>query len=481
MNVIEFGTGNISRREDFYRESNGASSLQIGSDTLIGAGIQNGANWSVSVSTAGLGGGNYTLYAVATDSATVVSDPVSTSLSVTGPQTPTIGSFTVSPTSVALGAAVTLDAANVTRSGGSISGVQFYRESNGVAGFQPGSDTLVGSGTQGGSNWLLASDTTDLAAGTVTYYAVATDNFGTQSAVSQTQLTITGPLPPTIGSFTVSPGSVAAGSDATLTASNVVAASGQTIDYVDFYRESNNTSGLQIGSDAFVGTGTQNGSTWTLPAGAAGLAPGSYAYYAVATDDIGASNTPVTTALNVTIPSLPLYNIQILASANQNGPYSSSLNVVPGGTYYFEAVGQLAPIGTSNTQGTTTKTITSEVAGVDGANSLSLNLLDLGSSAIPISFSTATLASASTTPSSAADWDAGTGASPGTPTSTGGGNLNELLNARPIHAPGVFTGVNAGAAGSEVIEFGTFVVASSVAPGSAAQVAGSFAGSTSSS
>ena len=44
---------------------------------------------------------------------------------------PTIGEFTVNPTSVTAGTSVTLAAVNVTETGGTIASVKFYRESNG--------------------------------------------------------------------------------------------------------------------------------------------------------------------------------------------------------------------------------------------------------------------------------------------------------------------------------------------------------------
>ena len=105
---------------------------------------------------------------------------------------PTIGSFTVSPTSVTAGTSVTLTAANVSETGGTIASVKFYRESNGAGGLQTGSDTLVGSGTQSGSTWSLAASTSGLAAGTYTFYAVATDAKGVSSAVYSTTLTVGG-------------------------------------------------------------------------------------------------------------------------------------------------------------------------------------------------------------------------------------------------------------------------------------------------
>ena len=104
--------------------------------------------------------------------------------------TPTIGSFTVSPTSVTTGATVTLTAGNVAETGGSISTVNFYRETNGTSGFQS-TDTLVGSGTFNGSTWTLNTSTSGFAAGSYTYYAVAADGASQTSTASSATLMVT--------------------------------------------------------------------------------------------------------------------------------------------------------------------------------------------------------------------------------------------------------------------------------------------------
>jgi endonuclease/exonuclease/phosphatase family metal-dependent hydrolase len=107
--------------------------------------------------------------------------------------TPTIGSFAASPSSVTTGTPTTLTAGSVTETGGSgtITGVNFYLESNGTSGLQVGSDTLVGAGTQSGTTWTVSASTAGLAAGTYTYYAVATDSNGNTSTVAATTLTVT--------------------------------------------------------------------------------------------------------------------------------------------------------------------------------------------------------------------------------------------------------------------------------------------------
>ena len=89
------------------------------------------------------------------------------------PGAPAVGSLTASPTSVAPGANVTLTANSVTDPDNAIASVKFYRESNGTAGLQAGSDVLLASDTT--SPYTATASTSGLAAGTYTFYAQATD------------------------------------------------------------------------------------------------------------------------------------------------------------------------------------------------------------------------------------------------------------------------------------------------------------------
>ncbi|MEI7782684.1 MAG: Calx-beta domain-containing protein, partial [Planctomycetota bacterium] len=186
--------------------------------------------------------------------------------------------------------------------GGSVTSVKFYRDTNGTTGLQVGSDTLVGSGTQSGSTWTFATTTGSLASGSYTYYAVASDASNASSTTVSAVLTVTNPLKPVIGSFTVSPASVTAGGSITLTASNVTETGG-SVSGVTFYRETSGSAGLQVGSDVVVGSGTRSGTTWTLATTTVGLAPGFYTYYAVATDPANASSLVASAVLAVTSPS----------------------------------------------------------------------------------------------------------------------------------------------------------------------------------
>lgn len=136
-----------------------------------------------------------------------------------------------------------------------------------------------------------------------------------------------------------------------------------------------------------------------------------------------------------------LVNLQILGSTDGGSTYSSSLTVNPGQTIAFEVVGQIAPLGTSNTRSPAT-TITSLVPGTDGINSLAFNLNDSDSG----TFNTG-LALGS-------GWNGGSGFG------VGSVNGNTLTDVRPIQAPGVFVGATA----SSIILTGTFTAGTLASP-----------------
>jgi uncharacterized delta-60 repeat protein len=106
---------------------------------------------------------------------------------------------------------------------------------------------------------------------------------------------------PQIGSFTASPNPVTAGSSVTLTAANVVAFNpNSTVTQVAFYLDSNGDGILEPGTDTLLGYATQTGpGTWTLTVTTAGLAPGTYTFFAVAEDTYGVFSDPLALTLQV--------------------------------------------------------------------------------------------------------------------------------------------------------------------------------------
>jgi len=147
--------------------------------------------------------------------------PAMAGFSITPPTpTPTIGSFAVNPSSATVGtASVTLTASNVTESGGSISSVAFYRESNGITGLQVGSDTLVPGAVQNGTTWSTSAATSALAAGTYTYYVQATDP-SANTATASAALTLN-PVVVTPANDNFASATVLSGSSLTVTGSTV--------------------------------------------------------------------------------------------------------------------------------------------------------------------------------------------------------------------------------------------------------------------
>jgi hypothetical protein len=251
-------------------------------------------------STTGFAAGAYTYYAVATDAAGVSSTAAAATLTVAAPTGhPIIGSFTVSAASVTAGATVTLAAGNVTDTGSTITSVSFY-----LANSSGGKTLLNGAVYRSGSTWSMNVSTTGAAAGTYTFYAIATDAQGISSAAASATLTVTLPAPhPAIAFFAVYPTSTGAAKSVTLVTSGVTDP-GSTITGVSFYL--GNSSG---GETKLTGTVTHYQGLWYLTTSITGFAPGTYTFYAVATDTAGVSSSPVPAALKIVSGS----------TANQSG------------------------------------------------------------------------------------------------------------------------------------------------------------------
>ena len=111
----------------------------------------------------------------------------------TTPGVPTILSFSANPTTVTAGTPTTLTVSAGETGGPTITGVNFYLESDGSPGLEIGSDTAIGAGTLASGSWTVSAPTAGLSAGTHTFYAVATDSVGNTSTVASTTITVTIP------------------------------------------------------------------------------------------------------------------------------------------------------------------------------------------------------------------------------------------------------------------------------------------------
>ena len=114
---------------------------------------------------------------------------------------PTVGTFTDSPDPITPGDQLTLAASGVSDDG-TVTGVAFYRETNGVAGLQVGfqGDAHLVTQTQVvGGVWTVMIPTAGLS-GTYTYWAQATDDSGLAGASASTTNTVI-PIAPVVNSW----------------------------------------------------------------------------------------------------------------------------------------------------------------------------------------------------------------------------------------------------------------------------------------
>ncbi len=275
------GAGTVAAVE-FYRDANGNGTLEVGTDVLLGTDTNGGDAWSWTGSTAGLPAGSVTFLARARDNYSAYSDAVSASATIEN-SPPAIGSLTTGLS----GDNLTLTAHNVTDDAG-VSKVEFYLDANDNDTFDAGIDTLLGNGTQSGPDWHLTVDTAGWPDGTYTLFARAQDGDSAYSNVVSTDATIEN-VPPAIDSLTES----LSGDIVTLTANNVTDDAGVT--KVEFYLDANDNGTLEVGTDTFLGNGTQSGSDWHLAVDTAGWADGTYTMLARAQDTDSAYSNVVST------------------------------------------------------------------------------------------------------------------------------------------------------------------------------------------
>jgi hypothetical protein len=136
----------------------------------------------------------------------------------------------------------------------------------------------------------------------------------------------------------------------------------------------------------------------------------------------------------------PLGYIILEGRKQGTSDWSANLVAAPGDVIEYRILADLAPVGTSNTQGATTRTITSTAN--SGFQSLSLQIKQDASSPIQASFDPP-LADPNSLASFRNGWADGTGANAGMPTPRPGGNGNDLVGIRPVHTAGVFSGADA--------------------------------------
>jgi hypothetical protein len=134
----------------------------------------------------GTPGQTYGFYSIATDNVGNVQPTPSGAQATTTITVPVIGSLLAAPNPVTAGNSITLTASSVNDTGGMVTSISFYEETNGIPGLQTGAggDTLISTDTT--SPYSATFSTTGLAANTYTFYAQAIDNHSSLSTVVST-------------------------------------------------------------------------------------------------------------------------------------------------------------------------------------------------------------------------------------------------------------------------------------------------------
>jgi uncharacterized delta-60 repeat protein len=175
----------------------------------------------------------------------------------------------------------------------------------GVAAFLPtgAPDTTFGTGGMTTANFSSAGQFADAVAIQADGKIVVDGVIGVST--NTPSLALARFLPPNtkVGSFTASPNPVTAGSNVTLSASNLTLADpSSAITQVAFYLDSNNDGSLEPGTDALLGYATQTSPgvwTFTFSTSAMGLTAGTYKLFAQAEDSDGVFSDPAALTLIV--------------------------------------------------------------------------------------------------------------------------------------------------------------------------------------
>jgi len=269
---------------EFYRDANGNGTLEPATDTLLGQGNQDDDDWSWAGSTAGWPAGTFAFFARGQDDLGGWG-PVASVLVTMQNVLPVIGSLADTPDPVTRPDALTITAGGVTDADGTIALVEFYRDGNGNGTFEPGSDVLLGSDSDGGGGRKWTGATLGWSVGSQRYFARALDNEGGWSAV----ISVTGTVlnaPPTAGALADAPDPVTRPDDLTLTLTGTSDIDGAVV-LAEFYRDSDGSGTLDPATDALLGTDADGGDGWSWTGSTLGWPTGAQTYFARVQDNNG--------------------------------------------------------------------------------------------------------------------------------------------------------------------------------------------------
>lgn len=316
-------TQGVLSRVDFYRD-NGDNVFDPAVDTLLGSDNSATGGWTLTFSSAQLGGGVNRFFARARDTLGSFSSTVTATVTVNN-AAPTITGLTATPSVLPdTAASILLTATGAADADGSIARVQFFRDSN-TNGVLDANDVMVGEDNNPAGGFTLTLPGTGLA-GTVRFFARATDNDGTNSAAVTSTVRIN--AAPTVASVTATPGAVTRPANVTFTANGVVDPDG-TVVSVEFVQDLNNNGQID-NSDRVLGVDNSIAGGWTLVLSSRELDAGVNGILARATDNLGARSAVAQTTVNVTnlTPTVASITVTPNPSINPNTNVTITANTV---------------------------------------------------------------------------------------------------------------------------------------------------------
>ncbi|MCX5661053.1 MAG: M36 family metallopeptidase, partial [Planctomycetota bacterium] len=209
---------------------------------------------------------------------------------------PVIVSLVDSPDPVMLGSTLTLTANGVTDpdAAGVVTRVEFFRDSDNNASFNPATDALLGIDSNGADGWSMTADTTGYALGTNRYFARAYDG-GLYSSTATATGTVN--VAPTIGGIAASPATVFKGDNVTIDAAGVADSAPGTVSAVEFYRDVNGNGAIDVGVDTLLGSDTSSAGGWNKVASTSAFPVGTVTLLARSKDNNAAYSPTVATTV----------------------------------------------------------------------------------------------------------------------------------------------------------------------------------------
>jgi cyclophilin family peptidyl-prolyl cis-trans isomerase len=322
---VDVPEGSISRVE-FYRDVDGDGNFDASIDTLLGQGTASGDDYTLEISTDGLGEGVSRFFARAFNDGSEAGPVTSATINVRA--VPIIGALTTSPTGTVRGGdPLTLTVASVDAPETTTARVQFYFDSDGNGSLDPNVDLLLGeSDTPVEGRYSFTLNAGDLPEGVARFFARAINGFDLVSEVVTATVSVF--TRPTITALVTPTEDVLRRSRVVLSAVGI-----QTFQtplrVVEFYRDVDGDGVITPGVDQRVGTSGSRG-TPAVRVNTSKLPLGEAQFLARAIDRQGLVSDAASVRINITNNAPTLRTMKINLSVIRY--IGEPINITVGGS-----------------------------------------------------------------------------------------------------------------------------------------------------